>query len=147
VQECPQPPPAPTSHAGPARTGAPPTAAEACPSVAPSGEADRISVPTIALAFLCSSAGSTFASPAGNHSTPTKGHTAGATVMSGGHRIGVGPFVSCRMLAGVSLITWSAVLCAYQAMIRLMRNRAAVSPHRLPAPVSASQTREPMVAN
>jgi hypothetical protein len=42
-----------------------PGVVEAWPSVAPFGEADRISVSIIALAFLCSSAGSTFASPGG----------------------------------------------------------------------------------
>ena len=41
----------------------PPTAVEVWPSVAPFGEAGRISVSIIAVAFLCSSAGSTFASP------------------------------------------------------------------------------------
>jgi len=41
----------------------PPTAVEVWPSVAPFGEAGRISVSIIVLAFLCSSAGSTFASP------------------------------------------------------------------------------------
>jgi hypothetical protein len=41
----------------------PPTADEAWPSDAPFGEAGRISVSIIVLAFLCSSAGSTFASP------------------------------------------------------------------------------------
>src|SRR5215475_5112024 len=40
-----------------------PTAVEVWPSVAPFGEAGRISVSIIVLAFVCSSAGSTFAGP------------------------------------------------------------------------------------
>jgi len=56
----------------------PPTAVEVWPSVAPFGEADRISVSIIALAFLCSSAGSTFASPGGNnHTWPPTAQTTG----------------------------------------------------------------------
>jgi len=47
----------------------PPTAVEAWPSAAPSGEANRVSLSIIALAFLCSSDGSTFASPGGNNHT------------------------------------------------------------------------------
>src|SRR5215831_188920 len=62
----------------------PPTAAEVCPSVAPFGEADRISVSIIALAFLCSSAGSTFASPGGNnHTWPPTAQTTGLDQVSG----------------------------------------------------------------
>ena len=73
----------------------PPTAVEVWPSVAPSGEANRVSLSIIALAFLCSSAGSTFASPGGN-----KPHVA---AHSSDHRIGSGlrprdrrPFVGAR---------------------------------------------------
>jgi hypothetical protein len=47
---------------GPGRAP-PPGAVEVWPSVTPFGEAGRISVSIIVLAFLCSSAGSTFASP------------------------------------------------------------------------------------
>jgi hypothetical protein len=55
-----------------------PSAVEAWPSVAPFGEADRISVSIIVLAFLCSSAGSTFASPGGkNHTWPPTAQTTG----------------------------------------------------------------------
>src|ERR1700733_417867 len=61
----------------------PPTAVEVCPSVAPSGEADRISVSIIALAFLCASAGSTFASPGGNSYTwPPTAQTTGLDQVS-----------------------------------------------------------------
>src|SRR5262249_29716597 len=84
VQEGPQPPPGPTAHAGGAGTGAPPGVVEAWPSVAPFGEADRISVSIIALAFLCSSAGSTFASPGGNnHTWPPTAQTTGLDQVSG----------------------------------------------------------------
>src|SRR5215472_5450587 len=56
----------------------PPGAVQVWPSVAPFGEADRISVSIIALAFLCSSAGSTFASPGGNnHTWPPTAQTTG----------------------------------------------------------------------
>ena len=55
-----------------------PGVVEAWPSVAPFGEANRISVSIIALAFLCSSAGSTFASPGGNnHTWPPTAQTTG----------------------------------------------------------------------
>src|ERR1700722_2601537 len=61
----------------------PPTAVEVWPSVAPFGEADRISVSIIALAFLCSSAGSTFASPGGNnHTWPPTAQTTGLDQVS-----------------------------------------------------------------
>src|ERR1700752_3062033 len=57
----------------------PPTAVEAWPSVAPSGEANRVSLSIIALAFLCSSDGSTFASPGGNnHTWPPTAQTTGS---------------------------------------------------------------------
>ena len=73
----------------------PPTAVEVWPSVAPFGEADRISVSIIALAFLCSSAGSTFASPGGNnHTWPPTAQTTGLDQVSGpGDRR---PFVGAR---------------------------------------------------
>src|SRR5262249_1704942 len=62
----------------------PPAAAEVWPSVAPFGEADRISVSIIVLAFLCSSAGSTFASPGGNnHTWPPTAQTTGLDQVSG----------------------------------------------------------------
>ena len=78
MQECPKPPPGPTSHAGEPGRAPPPTAVEAWPSVAPFGETGRISVSIIALAFLCSSAGSTFASPGGNnHTWPPTAQTTG----------------------------------------------------------------------
>jgi len=61
----------------------PPAAAEVWPSVAPFGEADRISVSIIVLAFLCSSAGSTFASPGGNnHTWPPTAQTTGLDQIS-----------------------------------------------------------------
>ena len=61
-----------------------PSVVEAWPSVAPFGEADRISVSIIALAFLCSSAGSTFASPGGNnHTWPPTAQTTGLDQVSG----------------------------------------------------------------
>src|SRR5262249_914814 len=61
----------------------PPAAAEVWPSVAPFGEADRISVSIIVLAFLCSSAGSTFASPGGNnHTWPPTAQTTGLDQVS-----------------------------------------------------------------
>ena len=56
----------------------PPAAAEAWPSVAPFGEAGQISASIIVLAFLCSSAGSTFASKGGkNHTWPPTAQTTG----------------------------------------------------------------------
>jgi hypothetical protein len=65
---------------GPAPT---PSAVEAWPSVAPFGEASRISVSIIVLAFLCSSAGSTFASPGGkNHTWPPTAQTTGLDQVS-----------------------------------------------------------------
>jgi len=72
-----------------------PGVVEAWPSVAPFGEADRISVSIIALAFLCSSAGSTFASPGGNnHTWPPTAQTTGLDQVSGpGDRR---PFVGAR---------------------------------------------------
>ena len=61
----------------------PPTAVEVWPSVAPFGEANRISVSIIALAFLCSSDGSTFASPGGNnHTWPPTAQTTGLDQVS-----------------------------------------------------------------
>jgi len=61
----------------------PPTAVEVWPSVAPFGEAGRISVSIIVLAFLCSSAGSTFASPGGkNHTWPPTAQTTGLDQVS-----------------------------------------------------------------
>jgi hypothetical protein len=47
----------------------PPTAVEAWPPAAPFGEAGQISASIIVLAFLCSSAGSTFASKGGKNHT------------------------------------------------------------------------------
>src|SRR6516162_3018962 len=62
----------------------PPGVVEVCPSVAPFGEADRISVSNIVLAFLCSSAGSTFASPGGNnHTWPPTAQTTELDQVSG----------------------------------------------------------------
>src|SRR5690348_17725154 len=56
----------------------PPTAVEVWPSVAPFGEAGQISASIIVLAFLCSSAGSTFASKGGkNHTWPPTAQTTG----------------------------------------------------------------------
>src|SRR5262245_8688410 len=56
----------------------PPSAVEAWPSLAPLGEVGRIRVSIIVLAFLCSSAGSTFASPGGNnHTWPPTAQTTG----------------------------------------------------------------------
>jgi hypothetical protein len=61
----------------------PPAAVEVWPSVAPFGEAGRISVSIIVLAFLCSSAGSTFASPDGkNHTWPPTAQTTGLDQVS-----------------------------------------------------------------
>jgi hypothetical protein len=61
----------------------PPSGVEAWPSVAPFGEASRISVSIIVLAFLCSSAGSTFASPGGqNHTWPPTAQTTGLDQVS-----------------------------------------------------------------
>src|SRR5580765_2150453 len=61
----------------------PPTAVEVWPSVAPSGEANRVSLSIIALAFLCSSDGSTFASPGGNnHTWPPTAQTTGLDQVS-----------------------------------------------------------------
>src|SRR5437762_3408380 len=61
----------------------PPTAVEVWPSVAPFGEAGRISVSIIVLAFLCSSAGSTFASPGGkNHTWPPTAQATGSDQVS-----------------------------------------------------------------
>src|SRR5215472_6862889 len=60
-----------------------PGVVEAWPSVAPFGEASRISVSNIVLAFLCSSAGSTFASPGGqNHTWPPTAQTTGLDQVS-----------------------------------------------------------------
>src|SRR5689334_14729400 len=55
-----------------------PAGAEIWPSVAPFGEAGQISASIIVLAFLCSSAGSTFASKGGrNHTWPPTAQTTG----------------------------------------------------------------------
>src|SRR5580692_8693341 len=61
----------------------PPTAAGVWPSVAPFGEAGGNSVSIIVLAFLCSSAGSTFASPGGkDHTWPPTAQTTGLDQVS-----------------------------------------------------------------
>src|SRR5215831_21074092 len=73
----------------------PPSAVEAWPSLAPLGEAGRIRVSIIVLAFPCSSAGSTFASPGGkNHTWPPTAQTTGLDQVSdpGDRR----PFVGAR---------------------------------------------------
>src|SRR5215470_17564158 len=60
-----------------------PAAVEVWPSAAPFGEAGRISVSIIVLAFLCSSAGSTVASPDGkNHTWPPTAPTTGLDQVS-----------------------------------------------------------------
>src|SRR5262249_38389084 len=63
---------------GEPRRAPPPSAVEAWPSLAPLGEVGRIRVSIIVLAFLCSSAGSTVASPGGkNHTWPPTAQTTG----------------------------------------------------------------------
>ena len=70
----------------------PPTAVEVWPSVAPFGEDGRISVSIIVLAFPCSSAGSTFASPGvisnepGCISSFAIGHDHDGAILIGLHR-------------------------------------------------------------
>src|SRR6202042_3002397 len=78
VQECPQPPPGPTSHAGRARTGAPTDPSRSLAI----GRAVRGSRPDQRVdhrpCLPVSSAGSTFASPGGsNHTWPPTAQTTG----------------------------------------------------------------------
>jgi hypothetical protein len=89
----------------------PPTAVEVWPSVAPFGEADRISVSIIALAFLCSSAGSTFASPGGNnHTWPPTAQTTGLDQVSD-------PGIAARPARSIAQLTISPAVCLCSAAL------------------------------
>src|SRR5580692_2117337 len=93
---------------GPAHSS---TAAEVWSSVAPFGEANRISVSIIALAFLCSSAGSTFASPGGNnHTWPPTAQTTGLDQVSD-------PGIAASPAQYIAQLTISPAVCLCSAAL------------------------------